>query len=107
MPPFLAPALEWLQNHLDIWVLIGLAGQSMFFMRFLYQWIASEKAKKSVVPEAFWYFSLAGGLIILAYALHKKDVVFIMGQLPGAFIYTRNIYLIRRHKQLTADTTQS
>jgi lipid-A-disaccharide synthase-like uncharacterized protein len=89
----------WLQAHFNPWVLIGLFGQSLFMMRFLYQWIASERAKKSVMPEAFWYFSLGGGLIVFAYAMHQEDPVFILGQGLGVFIYLRNIYFIRRHKR--------
>ena len=65
----------WLQAHLNLWVLIGLFGQGLFMMRFLYQWIASERAKKSVMPEAFWYFSLGGGVIVFAYAVHQEDPV--------------------------------
>lgn len=86
-------------SQLTLWALIGFFGQSMFSMRFLLQWIASEKAKKSVMPEVFWYFSLGGGLIVLAYAIHKKDIVFIFGQGLGVFIYLRNIYFIWTHRR--------
>jgi len=79
-----------------IWVGIGLLGQGLFFMRFLVQWIASERQKKSVIPTAFWYFSIGGGLILLAYALWRKDPVFIMGQGLGILIYARNLVFIRR-----------
>ena len=96
-------SITWLQTHITLWVVIGLFGQSMFMMRFIYQWIASEKAKRSVIPEAFWYFSLCGSFIVFAYALHKKDIVFILGQGMGAFIYIRNIYFIWRHKKLHGD----
>ncbi|MDP9128730.1 MAG: lipid-A-disaccharide synthase N-terminal domain-containing protein [Pseudomonadota bacterium] len=89
----------WLAGQLDLWTLIGFFGQSLFMMRFLYQWLASEKAKKSVMPEAFWYFSLGGGIIVFLYALHKHDPVFIVGQGLGVFIYLRNIYFIRTHKR--------
>lgn len=67
-------------------------------MRFLYQWIASEKAKRSVVPKAFWYFSLGGGVILLIYALHQQDPVFILGQGIGVFIYLRNLRLLSKQK---------
>lgn len=77
------------------WVAFGLAGQLMFTGRFLVQWIASERARKSVVPVLFWYFSVAGGLILLAYALYRRDPVFILGQSMGLFIYLRNLWLIR------------
>jgi lipid-A-disaccharide synthase-like uncharacterized protein len=78
-----------------IWLGIGLLGQTLFFMRFLVQWIASERKRRSVVPRAFWYFSLAGGLILLVYALHQRDPVFIIGQSAGIFIYLRNLHLSR------------
>lgn len=81
-------------------VLFGLAAQAMFMARFVVQWLASEKAKRSVVPEAFWYFSLAGGLMIFTYGLLDRDLVVIVGQLPAVAIYTRNLYLIRRERRL-------
>lgn len=77
-----------------LWVLFGLFAQALFMMRFLLQWIASERAKRSVVPVAFWYFSLAGGLTLLAYAVHRRDPVFILGQALGTVIYIRNLWLI-------------
>jgi lipid-A-disaccharide synthase-like uncharacterized protein len=92
----------WLQTHVTAWVVLGLAGQFLFMMRFVYQWIASERAKKSVMPEAFWYFSLGGGLIVFIYALHLGDIVFILGQGLGVFIYLRNIYFIWRHRLAAA-----
>lgn len=98
MNEFIQTAIEWAQNNVTAWVIIGLCGQFMFMMRFVYQWIASEKAKKSVMPNAFWYFSLAGGLIVLSYAIHKRDPVFILGQSLGSLIYVRNIYFIWRHR---------
>lgn len=82
-----------------IWVGIGLAGQLMFSMRFILQWLASEKAKKSVVPEIFWWFSIGGGLILFAYALHRRDPVFILGQSLGIFIYARNLWLVYAEKR--------
>ena len=74
-----------------IWTSIGLGGQLLFSARFLYQWLMSERAGRSVVPEAFWYFSFAGGLTLLAYAVYKHDPVFILGQGMGIVIYGRNI----------------
>ena len=71
-------------------------GQLMFTARFLVQWIASEKAKKSIIPELFWYFSIAGGTMLFLYAVHRKDPVFIIGQGFGLLIYVRNLYLIRK-----------
>ena len=76
------------------WVVVGLFGQAMFSMRFLVQWISSERARKSVMPVAFWNFSIAGGLILLSYALYRRDPVFILGQSTGLFIYLRNLWLI-------------
>lgn len=80
-----------------IWLAIGLLGQLLFFSRFLIQWIVSEKKKQSVIPIAFWYFSLGGGLILFAYALHRHDPVFIIGQGTGLVVYTRNLWLIHKH----------
>jgi lipid-A-disaccharide synthase-like uncharacterized protein len=97
MPPLPAS----ITDNLNLWTIIGFGGQTLFMMRFIVQWIASERAKKSVMPDIFWYFSLGGGLIVLAYALHKRDPVFIMGQLPGVVVYSRNLWLIHKHKRAT------
>jgi lipid-A-disaccharide synthase-like uncharacterized protein len=78
------------------WVGIGLAGQACFFSRFLVQWIASERQGRSVVPRAFWYLSISGGLILLSYSLWRRDPVFILGQSVGLFVYLRNLVLLRR-----------
>jgi lipid-A-disaccharide synthase-like uncharacterized protein len=83
------------------WVVFGLLGQGLFFMRFFIQWIASERKKQSVVPIAFWYFSIGGGLMLLVYACYKGDIVFILGQGGGLVIYVRNLVLIYRHKART------
>jgi lipid-A-disaccharide synthase-like uncharacterized protein len=77
-----------------VWMIIGFMGQAMFTMRFVVQWFTSEKAQRSVTPVAFWYFSLAGGTILLLYAIHRKDPVFILGQGMGLLIYIRNLQLI-------------
>lgn len=82
-----------------IWVLIGLFGQLMFTARFLVQWISSERARRSIIPMAFWYFSIGGGLILLSYAIYRRDPVFILGQSMGLVIYLRNIWLIRSEKR--------
>ncbi len=79
-----------------VWLGVGLLGQGLFSARFLVQWIASERRRQSVVPVQFWYFSLAGGLTLLAYAVYRLDPVFIIGQLTGLFVYLRNLYFIRR-----------
>lgn len=81
-------------NLSKVWLVIGLVGQTMFFMRFFVQWIASERARKSVVPLGFWYLSLAGGAILLAYSIYRRDPVFVLGQAVGLFIYSRNLWLI-------------
>ena len=82
-----------------VWVAIGLLAQAMFSMRFIVQWIASEKARASIVPETFWYFSFVGGLMLLAYAIYRADPVFIIGQATGLVIYARNIYFIWTNKR--------
>ncbi len=83
-----------------LWLAVGFAGQACFFSRFLIQWIVSEPQKRSVIPMAFWYLSLAGGLVLLIYAIHVGDPVFIVGQSTGAFIYLRNIWLRTREHNL-------
>lgn len=82
-----------------IWLAIGFLGQGLFFGRWVIQWIASEKKAESQVPIAFWYMSLIGGLITLAYAIYREDPVFIAGQGIGAFVYIRNLMLISRSNQ--------
>ena len=81
------------------WVFFGLFGQLMFSARFIVQWIASEKARRSIIPLAFWWFSIAGGMILFTYALYRKDPVFILGQSLGLFIYTRNLWLLHAEKR--------
>lgn len=82
-----------------VWLGVGLLGQGLFSARFLVQWIASERQRKSVIPIAFWYFSLVGGMVLLAYAIWRRDPVFILGQSTGAFIYARNLLFIRRERK--------
>jgi lipid-A-disaccharide synthase-like uncharacterized protein len=82
-----------------LWLGIGLFGQGLFFMRFFVQWLVSEKQGRSVIPTAFWYFSLLGGITLLSYAIWRRDPVFILGQSTGLFIYLRNIYFIGREKR--------
>ena len=86
-----------------VWLSIGLLGQSLFSARFLVQWIASERRKQSVVPVHFWYFSVGGGLTLLAYAIYRQDPVFIIGQGAGLFVYARNLYFIRRAASRVTD----
>ena len=78
----------------DGWVVLGFVAQAFFTMRFVVQWIASERARKSVVPVAFWFFSIGGGTLLLAYALYRRDPVFIAGQALGLVVYFRNVYFI-------------
>lgn len=90
--------MSWLHEvfvkQFDAWVLLGFVAQGMFTMRFVVQWIASERAKRSVVPIAFWFFSLGGGFLLLVYAIQRQDPVFIAGQGLGLVIYIRNLWLI-------------
>ena len=85
------------------WVVFGLAGQMLFAGRFLVQWIASEREGRSVIPLAFWYFSILGGIVLFCYAVYRRDPVFILGQTTGLLIYSRNLWLIRRERRAAAD----
>ncbi len=85
---------------LKLWLILGFIGQIMFSMRFLIQWFVSEKKKKSVIPISFWYFSIAGGVLLLSYAIFRKDPVFMLGQSVGVVIYLRNLYLIHKKRQV-------
>jgi lipid-A-disaccharide synthase-like uncharacterized protein len=78
------------------WLAFGLGGQAAFFSRFMVQWIASERAGRSYVPMAFWYLSLLGSVILLVYAIHRAEPVFLLGYLPNSVVYVRNIMLVRR-----------
>jgi lipid-A-disaccharide synthase-like uncharacterized protein len=78
------------------WLTVGFLGQACFFGRFLIQWIASERRRQSVVPVAFWHFSIVGGVILLAYAIHRQDPVFILGRATSLLVYARNLYFIGR-----------
>lgn len=83
----------------DWWLLLGIAAQALFTMRFLVQWIASERAGHSVIPVTFWFFSIGGGVLLLAYALYRRDAVFIAGQAFGVFVYLRNLYFVLRDRK--------
>jgi lipid-A-disaccharide synthase-like uncharacterized protein len=93
---------NYLQNvfflQLNWWLLVGYAGQSLFAMRFLVQWVASERVGRSVIPVAFWFFSIGGGLLLFGYALYISDPVFILGQGFGVFVYLRNLYFVYRER---------
>lgn len=106
--------MDWLMNLFQIrsgyeltWVMIGLAGQAMFMLRFLVQWVVSERARRSVIPVSFWYFSLAGAAVLLAYAIYRKDPVFILGQALGFVVYVRNLRLIRVEARENAEAGDS
>ncbi len=86
---FLAAADKW-------WLFVGFGGQFLFMMRFMVQWLASEKAGKSVMPDLFWYFSIGGGAVLLVYAIYRNDPVFIFRPGLGLIIYFRNLYFVRR-----------
>ena len=101
-------------TNLDWWVVLGFVAQGLFTMRFAVQWIASERAGRSVddlrileineagrsvVPMAFWWFSIGGGLLLLVYALYRRDPVFIAGQALGVFIYIRNVHFVLRERR--------
>ena len=94
--PFLVPYLD---NHPEtIMIVIGFGGQALFATRFIIQWLSSENAGRSVIPVAFWYFSITGGLVLLTYAIWRQDPVIIAGQSVGVFIYARNLYFISKEK---------
>jgi lipid-A-disaccharide synthase-like uncharacterized protein len=83
-------------------VLVGYAGQALFTMRFVVQWIATERARRSVIPVAFWFFSIGGGLLLFVYALYIRDPVFILGQGLGLFVYLRNLYFVYGERRAKA-----
>ena len=85
--------------HDRLWLGVGLFGQAVFASRFVVQWLKSEMEGRSVLPVVFWYLSLAGSLLLLVYAVHREDVVFVLGQSCGLLIYARNLYLIRRERR--------
>ena len=87
----------------EAWLAIGFLGQVCFFSRFLVQWMVSERAGRSLVPRAFWYLSIAGGAIVLTYAIWRRDPVFIAGQSGGLFVYLRNLILLRREDRKAVD----
>lgn len=86
-------------SKFDLWLIVGLLGQLLFSLRFFVQWLASEREKKSVIPVSFWYFSIGGSFLLLAYAIQRQDPVFILGQSMGFIIYIRNLVLIDREKR--------
>lgn len=93
---------SWLLWHPKFWMTIGFLGQGIFTARFLVQWFASEREKDSVVPVAFWWISLAGGLTLLTYAIYRNDPPIIVGQAMGLFVYVRNLMLIAKRRRREA-----
>lgn len=97
---------DWLYavfvEQFSAWILLGFVAQGLFTMRFLVQWIASERAGRSIIPIAFWFFSVGGGVLLLVYAIHRHDPVFIAGQGLGVFIYVRNLWLIANERRSLA-----
>lgn len=88
----------------QIWISVGMGGNLLFFSRWVVQWMASERARRSVIPLAFWYLSIAGSVVLLVYALYRRDPVFIVSQLPNSIIYFRNLHLLR-HGQGAGDAS--
>ena len=91
----------------QIWLGVGFLGQAFFSMRFLVQWIASERRKESVIPVSFWFFSIGGGLTLLVYAIYRQDPVFMLGQGAGLFVYLRNLYLIRQKERSLTEAARA
>lgn len=86
----------------DAWVILGFVAQAFFTMRFVVQWVATERARKSIIPIAFWYCSIGGGILLFVYALYRRDPVFIAGQGFGVFVYLRNLYFVLRERREAA-----
>ncbi|MCP4315615.1 MAG: hypothetical protein GY789_06250 [Hyphomicrobiales bacterium] len=103
------PLIEWFKavfiEQFSAWVLLGFLAQACFTMRFVVQWIASERAKRSIVPVAFWFFSLFGGSLLFIYAIQRQDPVFIAGQGVGLIIYIRNLWLIANERKAAMANT--
>jgi len=99
--PFLPDTL--VDKPESILIVVGFAGQGLFAMRFIIQWLSSEKQAKSVIPLAFWYFSIGGGSVLFLYAIWRQDLVFMSGQGLGLFIYLRNLYFVRRSSRMNED----
>jgi lipid-A-disaccharide synthase-like uncharacterized protein len=95
---------DYLQNvfvmRFNPWILLGYAGQTLFGLRFVVQWVASERVGRSVIPVAFWFFSIGGGALLFVYALYIRDPVFIIGQGLGLFVYLRNLYFVFRERKI-------
>jgi lipid-A-disaccharide synthase-like uncharacterized protein len=101
--------MSWLASYLDrlddsftLWAAIGFLGQALFASRFLVQWIHAERVGRSEIPLIFWFLSLGGGAILLFYAVHIANIVFIVGQSTGLLVYVRNLHLIFRERRRLA-----
>jgi len=92
--------MDW--HDSKTWLVIGFLGNALFFSRFMVQWIASERAGRSYIPTMFWWLSIAGSIVLLLYAVHKRDPVFIIAYLPNCVVYVRNLMLIRRQQRESA-----
>jgi lipid-A-disaccharide synthase-like uncharacterized protein len=92
--------MDW--NDTKIWLAIGFLGNALFFSRFMVQWVASERAGRSYIPTMFWWLSIAGSIVLLLYAVHKRDPVFIIAYLPNCVVYVRNLMLIRKQERHSA-----
>jgi lipid-A-disaccharide synthase-like uncharacterized protein len=91
--------VEWLSQQWSLWKLVGYAGNAAFFSRFMVQWIASERAGKSIIPVQFWILSIIGSVILAVYAVHTKDLVVIFAFAPNSLVYIRNLMLLHREKK--------
>ena len=89
---------------MNSWIILGLFAQFLFFLRFFVQWIVSEKKGQSTIPVSFWYLSIGGSVLLLIYSIYRKDIVFILGQSVGSFIYMRNLILIYRKGKVSEGT---
>lgn len=89
-----------------LWLVVGLLGQALFASRFIIQWFKSEMEGRSVIPVAFWYCSVGGGVVLFAYAVYKLDPVFIIGQASGLIVYARNLFLIFKERRLLEEAAQ-
>lgn len=102
----LAEFLDRVVDNLSFWAIVGFGGQAIFASRFIVQWIHAERVRRSEIPLAFWYISLFGGVTLLIYAVHRADLVFIIGQISGLVVYARNLHLIyRERRRLAAEIT--
>jgi lipid-A-disaccharide synthase-like uncharacterized protein len=104
LAPYLADHLPWLYADSIIWTVVGLVGGACFGIRFVIQWLHSEKAKRVVVPDIFWYLSFVGSIITLVYALHVDRLPIILGLVFSPFLYGRNLVLLHRQRRSMAET---